>query len=667
MPVEDPLVIRREVNAGGRSRCWVNDIAVTAGRPAAAGAQQLLAILGQHEQHGLADARVQRQLVDEFGGHARLAGGGRRRPRRWAAAAAEVDAAGGGAGAAARPPRRDQLPARRDRRASTRARRGRGAGRAAAGAASRGPPAASFGGSLLGRSGRGRGRGRSTSSRAPVGSSTRWRRVGFVWTRGRARLDEARVLVEEVVREVQSVIAEVDQDPAELDGVESRLHRLEQSDAQVRRAAASGSSSTATGCSPSGSRSTRWRTGWRRRQTGRRRPSRCTGRRPAELDRSRRRAGDELVAEVAGILGELRMAGTRLELRWQPQPDPGSPLLREGQRVAFGPEGVEECELLIAPNPGEEPRPMARIASGGELSRIHLALRTAMRGRRRSAGLTLLFDEVDSGLGGGTAAALAGLLASLARDGPGAGGDPPATGGGSGLRATSGSRRWWNAAGRSPGSCGSTGSERELELVPHAGRRPAERHRSGPRPQPPGDGVRTVPFRRPSDLGRAVDRGHRRAPQGGVVLLPTETFYGSGGRPLGSRGGREAADPQGPARRSGPPGAVCRLGAGRGAGGGSRPVAGEPGGPVAGSPHRDPAGRRRPAAGAGATLAVRVPGLDLLRRLLAAVGPLTGHLGEPARLSGRERGRSGSRVDPRPPDARPRRRSDAGGDGHDPG
>jgi DNA repair protein RecN (Recombination protein N) len=70
---------------------------------------------------------------------------------------------------------------------------------------------------------------------------------------------------------------------------------------------------------------------------------------------------------------------------------------------------------LIAPNPGEEPRPLARIASGGELSRVHLALRTALRGRHPASALTLLFDEVDSGLGGGAAAALAGLLASLAR------------------------------------------------------------------------------------------------------------------------------------------------------------------------------------------------------------------------------------------------------------
>jgi DNA repair protein RecN (Recombination protein N) len=108
------------------------------------------------------------------------------------------------------------------------------------------------------------------------------------------------------------------------------------------------------------------------------------------------------------------MAGTRLEFDWRVRPDETSPLERDGLRVAFDAQGVEECELLIAANPGEEPRAMARIASGGELSRIHLAIRTVLRRSRAGGRLTLLFDEVDSGLGGGTAAALAGLLADLA-------------------------------------------------------------------------------------------------------------------------------------------------------------------------------------------------------------------------------------------------------------
>jgi DNA repair protein RecN (Recombination protein N) len=133
-----------------------------------------------------------------------------------------------------------------------------------------------------------------------------------------------------------------------------------------------------------------------------------------ELHEARVGVAGRLASEVQEILARLEMSGTRLEFSWRARRDPGSALLRDGEGAAFGADGVEECELLIAANPGEELRPMARIASGGELSRLHLALRTALRRRRPGGGLTLLFDEVDSGLGGSTAAALAELLADLA-------------------------------------------------------------------------------------------------------------------------------------------------------------------------------------------------------------------------------------------------------------
>jgi len=132
------------------------------------------------------------------------------------------------------------------------------------------------------------------------------------------------------------------------------------------------------------------------------------------LDAIRSQAGATLARAVETVLSRLNMAGTRVEFRWQPRIDVGSPLRRDGVGVAFDAGGVNECELLIAANPGEEPRPMSRIASGGELSRIHLAIRTVLRSARPGGDLTLLFDEVDSGLGGATAAALAALLADLA-------------------------------------------------------------------------------------------------------------------------------------------------------------------------------------------------------------------------------------------------------------
>ena len=71
--------------------------------------------------------------------------------------------------------------------------------------------------------------------------------------------------------------------------------------------------------------------------------------------------------------------------------------------------------FLFAPNPGEEPRPLARIASGGELSRLFLALQLAAKSEGSEA--TLVFDEVDAGIGGAEAAALGKKLQRLASGG----------------------------------------------------------------------------------------------------------------------------------------------------------------------------------------------------------------------------------------------------------
>jgi DNA repair protein RecN (Recombination protein N) len=73
----------------------------------------------------------------------------------------------------------------------------------------------------------------------------------------------------------------------------------------------------------------------------------------------------------------------------------------DGCAVAFDATGVDTVEFLIAANAGEEPRPMARVASGGELARIALALKTILS--RADTRPTLIFDEVDVGVGGRTA------------------------------------------------------------------------------------------------------------------------------------------------------------------------------------------------------------------------------------------------------------------------
>jgi len=78
----------------------------------------------------------------------------------------------------------------------------------------------------------------------------------------------------------------------------------------------------------------------------------------------------------------------------------------------FGPTGADEVEFYISPNPGEQLKPLAKIASGGELSRIMLALRVVLRGDLFVN--TLIFDEVDQGVGGAVAEAVGIRMKKLA-------------------------------------------------------------------------------------------------------------------------------------------------------------------------------------------------------------------------------------------------------------
>jgi DNA repair protein RecN (Recombination protein N) len=84
----------------------------------------------------------------------------------------------------------------------------------------------------------------------------------------------------------------------------------------------------------------------------------------------------------------------------------------DGQVVRFGSSGVDEVEFLLAANTGSEPRPLAKGASGGELSRVMLALEVALAGT--SPVPTFVFDEVDSGVGGKAAVEVGRRLAALA-------------------------------------------------------------------------------------------------------------------------------------------------------------------------------------------------------------------------------------------------------------
>jgi DNA repair protein RecN (Recombination protein N) len=102
------------------------------------------------------------------------------------------------------------------------------------------------------------------------------------------------------------------------------------------------------------------------------------------------------------------MEKTRIKFRF----DPDIPAATPDDTSGWTDRGIEAVELLLSPNPGEELKPLARIASGGELSRILLALNSVAS--LDDAGKTLVFDEVDAGIGGGVAEVLGRKLKAIA-------------------------------------------------------------------------------------------------------------------------------------------------------------------------------------------------------------------------------------------------------------
>jgi DNA repair protein RecN (Recombination protein N) len=123
----------------------------------------------------------------------------------------------------------------------------------------------------------------------------------------------------------------------------------------------------------------------------------------ADLTGKRSAAGIEFSRALEKSLADLAMARTRCEVRLTPAAD-------EGQ---WSERGVEAGEFYISPNPGEDLKPLARIASGGELSRIMLALKTLAS--TDAPGKTLIFDEVDAGIGGAVADVVGHRLQRLAQ------------------------------------------------------------------------------------------------------------------------------------------------------------------------------------------------------------------------------------------------------------
>jgi DNA repair protein RecN (Recombination protein N) len=212
------------------------------------------------------------------------------------------------------------------------------------------------------------------------------------------RLAGAQATVEDVARDLGRYASRVRSDPARLAEVEERLFLLQRlcrkhggtlAEAIARREA------IARELGELGS----FEDGLAERREAQVRAEAAARAAADALTRTRKKAASGLEKKVAETLRELGLGQARL------------PVAVEAA-AGIGATGADRVRFLFAPNPGEEARPLARIASGGELSRVMLAVKQALA--RTDRVLTYVFDEVDSGVGGGTAETIGRKLKKIA-------------------------------------------------------------------------------------------------------------------------------------------------------------------------------------------------------------------------------------------------------------
>ncbi|WP_312416315.1 DNA repair protein RecN [Comamonas sp.] len=121
----------------------------------------------------------------------------------------------------------------------------------------------------------------------------------------------------------------------------------------------------------------------------------------ATLSQARQQAAKRLSKAITAAMQDLGMAGGRFVAQVSPAREPRS-------------DGIDDVELLVAGHPGTDPKPIAKVASGGELSRISLAI--AISTSQLGQAPTLIFDEIDSGIGGAVADSVGRVMRALGRD-----------------------------------------------------------------------------------------------------------------------------------------------------------------------------------------------------------------------------------------------------------
>jgi DNA repair protein RecN (Recombination protein N) len=411
----EPLIVVREVSAAGRSTARIDDEAVTAGRLAEV-ARDLVEIHGQHDQQRLLDPRRQRELLDAFAGAGPLvaevgAAVGAWRETRDALDRAAVDPREAARRLAVLEHEVAEIDAARIRVGEAAALEERlGAARHGE-AIARG--ATSVEEALLGPEGADAPNARDLLAQAARAAAEN-ARLDPRWEATAGRLTGLEAEVADVATEARAVAGALDHDADDLHRLEERLsaiyaveRRYGDDEAAVLayrdRAAASAAelrdldARAATLAAESEARLA------------------VVAEAVARLSAARSAAAGAIAPAVEEVVREVGMARARFAVKVRRRAAAeGSPaVVVDGIACAFDASGIDDVAFVIAPNPGEPAMPLARIASGGELSRVALAVEQVLAGA--DATPTLVFDEIDAGIGGRSAEPVARALWRLGR------------------------------------------------------------------------------------------------------------------------------------------------------------------------------------------------------------------------------------------------------------
>jgi len=387
------VLLRRVLDAQGRSRAWINGSPATLAQLKALG-EMLVEITGQHAHQQLSTAETQRSLVDAFGGFAALAQETESAWRGWRAAAQALDAARVDAGRTAA--EREFLEARRHELAALGLREGEWAELSSA--QSRLANAASLIEAC-----------EQAADALEDSDDALTRRVAQLAARLNvaAAHDPALADVASLVEPAQAQLGEaaralrdyrrrLDLDPAELTRIDERLSALHDvaRKHRVKPDALAGLLASTEAALAELAASSDVDALARKAKAA----EKAFDAIAQELRAKRRFAASELEHRVTAAMRTLAMAGGRLEIALEPLDAPAA-------------HGLDALEFRIAAHAKQAVGPLARVASGGELSRIGLAIQVAASDVAQVP--TLVFDEVDAGIGGAVAATVGRLMQSL--------------------------------------------------------------------------------------------------------------------------------------------------------------------------------------------------------------------------------------------------------------